>query len=27
VSYVRHGESNVTPRPEQVLHLLAEYSQ
>lgn len=26
VPYVRHGESNVTPRPEQVTRLLAEFS-
>jgi hypothetical protein len=26
VSYVRHGESNVTPRPEQVTRILAQYA-
>ena len=26
VPYIRHGESNVMPRPEQVTRLLAEYS-
>jgi hypothetical protein len=26
VSYVRHGESNITPRPEQVTRILAQYA-
>jgi ATP-dependent DNA helicase RecG len=26
VNYIRHGESNVTPRPEQVVRILEKYA-